>query len=103
MPTRRGSVDLADLVDIHEESLINLIEVIEHVTSDGLIEPGEHQLLRTVMRHSRQTLDPIPARASEQDDAFRCIGAIAGAGRVTTRHVRSLIREAGTDAERGIA
>lgn len=103
MPTPRGSVVFSDLIDCHGESLVCLIRAAEDVTSDGIVEPHERLLLSNVITLVRQTYEPLPVGAAEQDDAFRAIGAIAGAGRVTTRHVRSLVSQAGTDAERRIA
>jgi hypothetical protein len=100
MPTERGSAVLSDLVDLHGQALIDGLALVEAIAGDGIVKPDEDQLLKAVIVHLRQTYEPLPAKASEQDDAFRCIGAIAGAGKVTSRHVVSLIRQAGGDAER---
>lgn len=103
MPAARGSVIYSDLVDLHGDSLRCLIDAVADVTSDGLVTPDETFLLKNVIVLTRQSYEPLPVGASEQDDAFRAIGAISGAGKVTSRHVRGLINQAGMDAERQIA
>lgn len=103
MPTARGSVIFSELIDCHGESLKCLLDAVEDVTSDGIVEPHERNLLKNVMVLATRTYQPLPVGAAEQDDAFRAIGAIAGAGKVSSRHVSSLISQAGADAERRIA
>lgn len=103
MPTARGSVIFSELIDCHGESLKCLLDAVEDVTSDGIVEPHERSLLKNVMVLVARTYRPLPVGAAEQDDAFRAIGAIAGAGRVSSRHVTSLISQAGADVERRFA
>lgn len=115
MPSERGSTVLCDLVELHGEmvelhgtSLTNLIEIVEATTGDGFVDPDDTRLLKSAavlavqtFRSTAETYDPLPTRASEQDDAFRLIGAAAGAGRVT-KHVFAVAREAAADV-RGAA
>jgi hypothetical protein len=96
MPAERGSTVLCDLVELHGESLVNLIEIVESVTGDGLVEPDESRLLKSVMVLTAQTYEPLPARAAQNDDAWRLVGAASGAGRVT-KHVFAVAREAAAD------
>jgi hypothetical protein len=100
MPTGRGSALFSDLVELHGDALLDGLALVERITGDGIVEPSEEQLLKAVIVELRQTYAPLPAGAAEQDNAFRAIGAIAGAGRVSTKHVKAVLREAGTDAER---
>lgn len=99
MPTQRGSVLFGDELDELGTELVNLIEVVELVTGDGVVTPDETKLIKIHATRTRTKFAPLPGHAAEQDDAFRCIGAIAGAGKVTSRHVKSLINQAGADVE----
>lgn len=101
MPAERGSTVLCDLVELHGESLVNLIEIVEAVTGDGMVCPDETKLLKVVFSSARQTFAELPPRASQADDAFRVIGAVAGAGRMT-KHAFAACREAAADV-RGAA
>ena len=97
MPTPRGSVVLCDLVDLHGDSLRCLIRAADDVTSDGFTTPDERQLLRNLAELVMETYAPIPCGAAQQDNAFRVIGAAAGAARVTP-YVERVVREAAADA-----
>lgn len=96
MPTERGSMVLCDLIDLHGDSRVNLIEVIEVVTGDGIVRPDETRLLKAVIVLSEQTYRALPPRAAQNDDVIRLIGAAACAGRVT-KHVLAVAREAAAD------
>lgn len=100
MPTPRGSVALCDEIEDHGEELINLLDVVEKVMGDGIVKPDETKLVKLHMARVRTTFAPLPKDASEQDDALKCIGAIAGAGKVTTRWVVSQLKQAAADTER---
>lgn len=96
MPVTRGSARHCEAVEAHGEQLISLLEIVEAVTSDGLVEPGEHHLLRQHMALAYESYRPLPGQASQQDNVFRVIGALAGAGAVTP-WTRRLAREAAAD------
>lgn len=89
MPMPRGTVGLSDEVDAHGEELVNLIELVEHVTGDGLVTPDESQLLRFAAVRTQKSFDVLPGRVSELDGVMRLIGCAAHAGRVS-RKVRDI-------------
>lgn len=99
MPTRRGSEELCDLIDDHGAELRELMRVVRVVTSDSQVTPVERRLLHLHMQRAAKTFRPLPARGSEVDGALMCIGAIAGAGRIS-RYVKSKVNQAAADSER---
>jgi len=96
MPAERGTAVLCDLIDLHGEALVSLIEIAEAVTSDGLVTPDECRLLEAHYRLARQSFGPLPTRAASTDDAMRLIGAAAGAGMVSP-WVERIAKEAAAD------
>lgn len=101
MPTERGSAIFCEMVEQHGATLIDLRAAVEQVTSDGLVDPCEDKMLNNLFLLIFETFDPIPGRASQADDAFRVIGAVAGSGRMT-KHAFAACREAAADV-RGAA
>lgn len=111
MPSERGSTRLCDEIDehgvvleFHGRSVIRLLTLIERVTDDDVIDGSERRELQAECRQHRasyvEAIDALPmirTHAAEQDDAFMCIGAIAGAGRVS-RHAASKVKQAAIDA-----
>lgn len=83
MPAPRGSERLSDAVDLHGEAVQQTIETIHAVLADGKVDGDEPRLVRVTLLHLFQTYQPLPSRAAAQDDAFRLIGAAAGAAAIS--------------------
>ena len=101
MPAERGSAVFTEMVEHHGVTLIDLRRAVDAVTDDGMVDPNEDRLLDNMFLLVFETYRELPCRASQADDAFRVIGAVAGAGRMT-KHAFAACREAAADV-RGAA
>jgi hypothetical protein len=99
VPVPRGSTRHCEAVEEHGARLRALVRTVEQVLGDGLVDPGEHQLLRAHMERVQESYRMLPAQAAQQDNVLRLIGALAGAGAVTP-WIRRIAREAAEDEQR---
>jgi hypothetical protein len=101
VPPPRGSVTFCDAIDEHGTELVNLIEMVQAITVDGIVNPHENALFELASARAMKSYAPLPGRGAEVDDALRSIGCIAHAGRVS-RKAYSTVKQAYEDT-RGAA